>query len=86
MEGLSKPCISRLARTAGVKSLSDDCYDTIRNLIGMKLNEIIGNIIIVNDSHQTKTIMSNDVYKALELSGVLVAESNALNSSKKNIS
>lgn len=86
MEGLSKPCISRLARTAGVKSLSDDCHDTIRNLIGMKLNEIIANIIIVNDSHQTKTIMSSDVYKALELSGILVAESTALNSSKKNIS
>jgi histone H3/H4 len=85
MDGLSKPCISRLARMAGSKSLSDDCYDTIRNLIGMKLNEVISNIIIVNDSHQTKTIMSNDVYKALELSGILITESTALNTTKKNI-
>ena len=85
MDGLSKPCISRLARMAGAKSLSDDCYDTIRNLIGMKLHEVVSNIIVVNDSHQTKTIMGNDVYKALELSGILVTESTALNTLKKNI-
>ena len=85
MEGLSKPCISRLARMAGAKSLSDDCYDTIRNLIGMKLNEVVSNIVAVNNTHQTKTIMSNDVYKALELSGVLITESTALNTFKKNI-
>lgn len=85
MDGLSKPCISKLSRMAGAKSLSDDCYDTIRNLIGIKLNEIISNIIIVNDNHQIKTIMSNDVYKALELSGILITESTALNTSKKNI-
>ena len=74
MDELSKPCILRLARMAGVKSLSDDCYPTIRNLIGMKLNEIISNVIIVNDCHQTKTVMSSDVYKALELSGILIVE------------
>ena len=85
MDGLSKPCISRLARMAGAKSLSDDCYDTIRNLIGMKLNEVVSNIVAVNNTHQTKTIMSNDVYKALELSGVLITESTALNTFKKNI-
>jgi histone H3/H4 len=85
MEGLSKPCISRLARMAGVKSLSDDCYDTIRNLIGMELNKIVSNIIVVNDSSQTKTIMSSDVYKAFELSGILITESSALNSAKKKL-
>ena len=83
MDELSKPCILRLARMAGVKSLSDDCYPTIRNLIGMKLNEIISNVIIVNDCHQTKTVMSSDVYKALELSGILIAESTCLNTFKK---
>jgi histone H3/H4 len=85
METLSKPCISRLARMAGVKSLSDDCYDTIRNLIGMELNKVVSNIIVINDSSQTKTIMSSDVYKAFELSGILITESTALNSSKKKL-
>ena len=51
----------------------------------MKLHEVVSNIIVVNDSHQTKTIMGNDVYKALELSGILITKSTALNTFKKNI-
>ena len=82
---LSKPSITRLARRAGVKTLSDDSYNTIRNLIGMKLNEIVNAIIIVNDNHNTKTIMPNDVYKACELLGYNITESSELNDSKKKI-
>ena len=85
MEGLSKPCLARLSRRAGVKSLSDDSHETIRNLIAIKLTEIIKNIMIINDNNNTKTIMVQDVYKALELTGIKIAESNCLNISKKNI-
>lgn len=86
MEGLSKPCITRLSRRAGIKTLSDDCNDTIRNLIGIKLNEIIKTIMVINNSNNTKSIMSSDVYKALNFLGHNVAESNYLNVVKKNIS
>lgn len=82
---LSKPAIIKLARRAGVKSLSDDCYNTVRNLVGMKLNEVIRAVIIVNDNHSTKTIMKNDVYKALEILGYNVTESSELNALKKKI-
>lgn len=82
---LSKPSITRLARRAGVKTLSDESYNTIRNLIGMKLNELINTIVIVNDNHNTKTIMSNDVYKACELLGYNITESSELNGLKKKI-
>jgi histone H3/H4 len=82
---LSKPSITRLARRAGVKTLSDESYNTIRNLIGMKLNELINTIVIVNDNHNTKTIMSNDVYKACEFLGYNITESSELNDSKKKI-
>ena len=44
MEKITNPSINRLARRAGVKSLSNDCYDTVRNLIGMELDNIIKNI------------------------------------------
>jgi histone H3/H4 len=82
---LSKPAIVKLARRAGVKSLSDDCYNTIRNLVGMKLNEIVRATIVINDNHSTKTIMKNDVYKALECLGYNVTESSELNALKKKI-
>jgi histone H3/H4 len=83
--GLSKSAITKLARRAGVKSVSEDCYDTVRNLIGMKLNEIIRGVLITNDNHNTKTIMTSDVYKTLELLGYNITESNELNSTKKKI-
>jgi len=78
MEKLSKPSINRLAKRAGVKSLSEDCYETIRNLMGMELNNIIKNIIIVNDQDNTKTIMVKNVYDALHLMNYNTAVSNDL--------
>lgn len=78
MDHLSKPSITRLSRRAGVKSLSDDCHDTIRKLIDTKLNEIIKSISIVNSEHNTRTIMVNDVYDALQLLNHNVTSSNDL--------
>lgn len=75
MEKITKPSINRIARRAGVKSLSDECYDTIRNLMGMELNNIIKNVLVVN---QTKTIMVKDVYDTLQLMNHNVAQSNDL--------
>ena len=83
--GLSKAAIIKLARRAGVKSLSEDCYDTLRNLTAMKLNEIIKTILTVNNNHNIKTVMSSDVYKALDLLGYNVTESSDLDFSKKKI-
>ena len=71
--GLTKPAITRLARRAGVKSMSDDCVVPIRNLIAMKLDEIMSTTITVNTQHTTKTIMADDVYEALSFTGVNVA-------------
>lgn len=82
MEGITKPSITRLARRAGVKSLSDDCFDPIRNLIGIKLSELIKTTIIVNSEHQTKTVMPNDIYQALHLLNYNVTQSSDLNINK----
>ncbi len=82
METITKPSLTRLARRAGVKSLSDDCFDTIRNLIGLKLTEVVKSILVVNSEHQTKTIMTADVYDALHILNYNVTCSNDLNTSK----
>ena len=79
MERITKPSINRLAKRAGVKSLSEECYETIKNLIGMELNTIIKTCIIVNSENQTKTIMVKDVYNALHLLNHNVTESTDLN-------
>jgi histone H3/H4 len=82
MEGITKPALTRLARRGGVKSLSDDCFETIKNLIGIKLYEILNVVLIVNSEHQTKTIMSNDIYEALHLLNYNITQSNDLNIKK----
>jgi histone H3/H4 len=78
MEGLSKPAITRLARKAGVKTMSDDCVDTIRNIIGIKMVEILDNATIINEERKTKTLTEDDIYNALKFLGVNVARSSNL--------
>lgn len=84
IDNISKPSITRLARQAGIKSLSEDCFETVRNLIDDKLNEVVKTILVVNSEHQTKTVMVTDVYKALQILNYNVAESSYLNTKNKS--
>lgn len=69
MESIKKISIKRLSELAGVKSLSDDCYDLIREIMEDKLKEIItsSHSIMVDDN--SKTISTTHVHLALELTG-----------------
>ena len=75
---ITKPSITRLARRAGVKSVSVECYDLIRKLINSKLEEIIRVSMIINSEHQTKTLMSEDIYEAISFNGVNLAQSSEI--------
>ena len=79
METISKPSLTKLARQAGVKSLSDDCFETIRHVMNNKIDEVIKTILIVNSEHKTKTIIVNDVYESLQILNHNVTESSELN-------
>ena len=78
MDHITKPSITRLARRAGVKSLSDDCYNTIRGIVGEYLSDIIIASLVVNSEHNTKTLMPEDIYEALRLRGYNVSQSHDL--------
>ena len=75
---ITKPSITRLARRAGVKSVSDDCFNPSRHLIANRLDEIIKNALIINTEHQTKTLMSDNIYDALSLTGCNITQSTDL--------
>jgi histone H3/H4 len=75
---ITKPSIIRLARRAGVKTISDDCFNIIRQIIDNTLDGIIKNALIVNSERHTKILMSDDIYESLSLSGFNVAQSNDL--------
>lgn len=78
MEYITKPSITRLARRAGVKSVSEDCFIPISFLIENHLNELIEAALIVNCEHQTKTMMSDDIFEAFRLIGQNITQSNDL--------
>ena len=74
----SKPSITRLARRAGIKSLSESCFPTIRKIMDWKIEEILKTALIINSERQTKTLMTEDLYEAVSLSGVNLTQSSAL--------
>jgi histone H3/H4 len=78
MEYITKPSLIRLARRAGVKSISDDCYAVIHEAIGEKIQEITKIALLVNSGRSTKTLMVEDVQDALRLKGYNVAQSTDL--------
>ena len=75
---ITKPGIARLARQAGVKSVSDECFSYIRQLIDKRLTELITASLIVNSEHQTKTLMAEDIYDGFSLLGQNITQSNDL--------
>ena len=78
---ITKPSITRLARKAGIKSVSEECFGHIRCTMVNCLSELISTILIVNSEHRTKTLMSEDIYAALALSGYNVTQSSDLGTS-----
>ena len=78
MEHIAKPSLVRLARKAGIKSMSDDCYPEVYRLINDNLDRIIATSLIINSENGTKTLMNNDIYQAMKINGHIVAESTDL--------
>jgi histone H3/H4 len=75
---ITRPSITRLARRAGIKSVSEECFPSIRALISQHIDNIVRNALIINSEHQTKTLMPDDIYDALSLIGENLAQSNEL--------
>lgn len=75
---ITRPSIVRLARRAGIKSISEECFNNIRALITFQITDIIKKSLVVNSEHQTKTLMTEDIYEALSLNGENLTQSNDL--------
>jgi histone H3/H4 len=78
---IARPSIIRLARRAGIKSVSEECIPLIRALIYTRLDYIIQNALIINSEHGTKTLMTDDVYDALSFTNENLTQSNELGTS-----
>lgn len=79
MHTFTKPSILRISRKAGIKSISEECYPCIENLIASELEEILKIALVFNKTRGNKTILAEDVYDSLENMGRIVARSEELN-------
>ena len=70
MSDISKQGIIRLARKAGVKSLSASCIPLMRKLMSEKVEDILKLTIILSENNKYKTTGVEDLVKALEYDGV----------------
>jgi histone H3/H4 len=78
MESITKPSLTRLSRKAGVKSVSDESFDTIREIMDKKILDIIRTSIIINSENLTKTLMPTDIYTSIKITGTNIAQSSEL--------
>jgi hypothetical protein len=66
---LSDDNILKLCKKAGIKSISNDSYDKIREIIDFKLDNILSISIMLknNDNTPRETFMVKDLKKSLNL-------------------
>ena len=66
---LSDDNILKLCKKAGIKSISNDSYDKIREIIDFKLDNILSISIMLknNDNTHRETFMIKDLKKSLNL-------------------
>jgi len=75
MENITKGSLKEISKRAGIKLLSEDCYDVIRNLLEEKIKEVIENSLILMEESKLKTVNCNNIYNSLELMNEAVTES-----------
>ncbi|KAI1363039.1 histone-fold-containing protein [Xylaria arbuscula] len=66
---LAKPAIRRLARRGGVKRISAQIYDDVRQALRFRLEQIIRDCVTYCEYRQAKTITINDVLHSLRRQG-----------------
>lgn len=81
---ITTPTITRLARRAGVKNISKECYSCIRALMVQRLDYVIQDALVINSQKQKKTLMVDSIYESLELRGINLAQSQDLGTNNMN--
>ena len=63
---LTNPSFERMARAAGVKSMSKDVYDVLRVLARSKMEEVLNDAYIYTEFRKAKTLSEDDVLMGIQ--------------------
>ncbi|KAJ1442356.1 hypothetical protein B484DRAFT_390085 [Ochromonadaceae sp. CCMP2298] len=69
MSGITAAAIRRLARRGGVKRISGICYEEIRGVLKVFLEDVCSTAVIYTECAGRKTVSSLDVVHALKKMG-----------------
>lgn len=69
MENFSNPSIIRLSKKAGVKHMSPECFDILKNIILEQIDIIVKNSVIMNSNHKNKKLSAQNLESAMRLLG-----------------
>jgi len=64
---ISDPACTRLCKKAGIKSISKNCNDDIRNIIDIKIYDTLRICHVYMKENGTKTILPNHIYNAIRV-------------------
>ena len=81
ISGITKPSLQRLARQAGVKTMAADCSDILRKLLADEAERVCCAMLIFNEQRNTRTIMLDDLYPAIQERGCRLATSSSISAS-----
>lgn len=82
IQGITKPALKRVARTAGVKSLSGLVYEELRGIMKVYMENILQKCVTFTEHARRKTVQLEDLEAALETMGVYLGAGINPNTSK----
>lgn len=75
IQGLTKPAIQRLSYRGGVLRLDHRCYDEVRAVIKVEMEDILHDASVFMQHRKAHTLKAKDVIAALENRGIKLAYS-----------
>ncbi len=82
----TKPSILKLARKAGVKSLSEDAYPVIDTILAARIEQLVRDGLHIHQMRGARVLTCDDIQKGAELRGMFFADGNELKQSKATAS
>ncbi len=71
---ISSTSLLRLSHKAGIKTMTEDCYEVINEIVKYKVNQIIDISSKISDDRKKKMIMPDDLHFALNILGINVVK------------
>lgn len=78
IQGLTNPAFQRIARQAGVKSMSSVSYLELRGVTKVHMEQVIYSAMMYMEHDRRKTLGLNDILRGIEDQGDKLAFSNAM--------